>query len=95
VFFFSHGGTSEPTVESEAAVYIRDLKAIGTAVSLPGGPGESWHQQAQVSLTHIKVNIEKAGSMAHDLEHRLAAKSSASIFAKAAAGAEVAGSGKT
>ena len=78
-------GTSEPTVETKVAFFVRDLKAIQTVEPLQDDPGRDWPQQAQMNLTRLKRNVEKAASIASDLERQLAAKSSGCIFAKQAA----------
>ena len=81
---FTSRGTSEPTIETKLGSIIRDLKAIQAMEPLQDEPGRGWPQQAQVSLTRLKGNVEKAASIASDLERQLAAKSSGCIFAKRA-----------
>jgi hypothetical protein len=52
---------------------------------LQDDPGRDWPQQAQVNLIRLKGNVDKAASIAGDLERQLAAKSSGCAFAKQAA----------
>ena len=85
VSVFTSPGTSEPTVETKVGYIVRDLKAMQALEPLQDDPGQGWPQQAQVSLTRLKGNVEKAASIASDLERQLAAKSSGCIFAKKAA----------
>jgi hypothetical protein len=85
VFVITSRGTSEPTVETKVGYIVGDLKAMQAMEPLQGDPGRDWPQQAQVSLTRLKGNIEKAASIASDLERQLAAKSSGCPFAQQAA----------
>jgi hypothetical protein len=82
---FTSRVTSEPTIEAKVGYIVRDLKAMQAAEPLQDEPGQGWPQQAQVSLTRLKGNIEKAASIASDFERQLTAKSSACTFAKQAA----------
>jgi hypothetical protein len=77
--------TSEPTVETKVGYVVRDLKAIQATEPLQDDSGRDWPQQAQVNLTRLNGNIEKAASIASNLERQLAIKSSGCIFAKQAA----------
>jgi hypothetical protein len=79
-------GTSEPTVETKVGYIVRDLKAMQAMEPLQDDPGRGWPQQAEVNLSRLKANIEKAASIASDLESQLAAKSSGCTFAKQATG---------
>jgi hypothetical protein len=78
-------GTSEPTVETKVGYIVRDLKAMQATGPLQDDPGRDWPQQAQMSLTRLKRNIENAASIASDLERQFTAKSSGCAFAKQAA----------
>jgi hypothetical protein len=84
VFVFTSRGSSEPTIETELGYIVRDLKAIQALERLQDDPGRDWPRYAQVSLTRLKGNVDKAASIASDLERQLAAKSSGCIFAKEA-----------
>jgi len=97
VFLFANRGISEPTVETKVARYAKELNAIGaempmpmdSAPGLPPGGGltarrSSWTEQPNSRLAGLKVNIRTAESIARDLEHQLATKSSGCVFAKAA-----------
>jgi hypothetical protein len=76
--------TSEPSVESKVGYIVRDLKAMQALEPLQDDPVQDWAEQAQVSLTRLKGNIEKAALIASDLERQFAAKSSGCTFAKQA-----------
>jgi hypothetical protein len=77
--------TSEPTVETKVGYIVRDLKAMQALEPLQDNPGQDWPQQAQTNLTELKANVEKAASIAGDLERQLATKSSGCTFAEQAA----------
>jgi hypothetical protein len=85
VSVFTSQGTSEPTIETKVGYIVRDLKAIQALEPLQDDSGRDWLQQAQVNLTRLKGHVEKAASIAGDLERQLAAKSSGCIFVKHAA----------
>jgi hypothetical protein len=82
VSVFTSRGTSEPTIETKVGYIVRDLKAIQALEPLQDASGRDWPQQAQVNLTRLKGHVEKAASIAGDLEPQLAAKSSGCIFVK-------------
>jgi hypothetical protein len=97
VFFVANRGISEPTIETKVARYAKELKAIGAEVPMPIDPTpglspggsqtarrSSWTEQPNSRLTGLKANIRAADSIARDLEHQLATKSSGCVFAKAA-----------
>ncbi|TMJ93764.1 MAG: hypothetical protein E6G74_23830 [Alphaproteobacteria bacterium] len=97
VFLFANRGISEPTVETKVARYAKELRAIGAEVPVPmdSAPGlppggsltarrSSWTEQPNSRLAGLKANIRTADSIARDLEHQLATKSSGCVFAKAA-----------
>jgi len=97
VFFFANRVISEPTIETKVARYAKELKAIGAEVPMPIdlAPGlppggsltakqSSWTEQPNSRLAGLKANIRTAESIARDLEHQLATKSSGCVFAKAA-----------
>jgi hypothetical protein len=77
--------TSEPTVETKIGYIVGDLKAMQGMETLQNDPGRDWPQQAQVSLTRLNGNVQKAAAIASDLERQLAARSSGCIFANQAA----------
>jgi hypothetical protein len=84
VSVFTSRGTTEPTIETKVACFVRDLKTIQALEPLQDDPGRDWPQQAQVNLTHVKGHVEKTAAIASDLERQLAAKSSGCIFVKGA-----------
>ncbi len=97
VFFVANRGISEPTIETRVARYAKELNAIGAEVPVPmdSAPGlppggsltakrSSWTEQPNSRLAGLKANIRTADSIARDLEHQLATKSSGCVFAKAA-----------
>jgi len=97
VFFFANRGISEPTIETRVARYAKELRAIGAEVPMPIDPApglspgssqtarrSSWTEQPNSHLAGLKANIRTADSIARDLEHQLATKSSGCVFAKAA-----------
>jgi hypothetical protein len=85
VSVFTIRGTSEPTVETKVGYMVRDLKAMEAMEPLRDDPGRDWPQQAQTNLSRLKGNVEKAASIASDLERQLATKSSGCTFAQQAA----------
>jgi hypothetical protein len=82
---FTGRGTSEPIIETKLGYIVGDLKAIQALEPSQDDPGRDWPQYAQVSLTRLKRNVDKAASIASDLERQLATKSSGCSFAKQAA----------
>jgi hypothetical protein len=84
VSVFTIRGTSEPTVETKVGYMVRDLKAMEAMEPLQDDPGGDWPQQAQTNLTGLKANVERAASIAGDLERQLATKSSGCTFARQA-----------
>jgi hypothetical protein len=82
---FTSRVTSEPSAETKLGYMVCDLKAIQAVEPLQDDRGGDLPQQDQVNLTRLKGNIEKAASIATDLERQLAAKSSGCTFAKQAA----------
>jgi hypothetical protein len=97
VFFVANRGISEPTIETKVARYAKELRAIGAEVPMPIDPSpglppggsltakrSSWTEQPNSRLDGLKANIRTADSIARDLEHQLATKSSGCVFAKAA-----------
>ena len=84
VFVFVNRGITEPTVESTVARYANELRAIGTEVPVPANAAPNWTQLALGRLASLKASIKAAESIARDLEHGLAARSSACALANAA-----------
>ena len=84
VFALANRGITEPTVESTVARYANELRAIGTEVPVPANAAPNWTQLALGRLASVKASIKAAESIARDLEHGLAARSSGCSFAKAA-----------
>jgi hypothetical protein len=79
---FMSRGASEPTIETKVASFVRDLQAMQATEPLQNDPGRDWPEQAHVNLARLNGNVEKAASIASDLERQLAEKSSGCIFAK-------------
>src|SRR5437016_2648175 len=95
VFLVANRGISEPTIETKVARYAKELRAIGAEVPMPIDPApglplggsltarlSSWTEQPNSRLAGLKANIRTAASIARDLEHQLATKSSGCVFAK-------------
>ena len=84
VFVFVNRGISEPTVESTVSRYAEALRAIGTDVPAPANPEPNWIERARDRLASVEASVQTAESIARNLEHGLAARSSGCSFAKAA-----------